>query len=275
MKPTFTQKVKSEVISSKITFTSAINILNGILYTQTNTKIHKLIINNENIKQFIEKILQILNIEYKLPKKNWLLFQIPDVFFTYKYKKEKDFFIGIFIISGSVSDIQSTSYHLEIKTKNFKFANDIQEIMEQYGIFFKMVFRKDHYLLYIKKVEQICDFLKAIGAVESYLVFEEKKIDRDYINTINRLTNFDFYNQQKIAKSYVSFLKKYKWLSENSLQDDFTFEQIIFYEIKKDNPGASLNDLVLLLEQKNVKKTKSTLGYYLKKIDKVYNKYKK
>ncbi|MCU4117410.1 DNA-binding protein WhiA [Mycoplasma zalophi] len=275
MKITFTQKVKLEVIDQKISWESAINFLNGILYTQTNTKIHKLIINNENIRKFIEKILQTLNIEYKLPKKNWLLFEIPEIFFTYKYRKKKEFFAGIFIVSGSVSDVKSTSYHLEIKTKDFKFANDIQEIMDHYGISFKMVFRKDHYLLYIKKVEQICDFLKAIGAVESYLIFEEKKIDRDYTNTINRLTNFDFYNQQKIAKSYLNFLNQYDFICANNLQNLFTYEQIIFYETKKENDGASLNDLVLLLEQKNIKKTKSTLGYYLKKIDKVYNKYKK
>ncbi|MBU4691192.1 DNA-binding protein WhiA [Mycoplasma zalophi] len=275
MKITFTQKVKLEVIDQKISWESAINFLNGILYTQTNTKIHKLIINNENIRKFIEKILQTLNIEYKLPKKNWLLFEMPEIFFTYKYRKEKEFFAGIFIVSGSVSDVKSTSYHLEIKTKDFKFANDIQDTMDHYGISFKMVFRKDHYLLYIKKVEQICDFLKAIGAVESYLIFEEKKIDRDYTNTINRLTNFDFYNQQKIAKSYLNFLNQYNFICANDLQNLFTYEQIIFYETKKENDGASLSDLVLLLEQKNIKKTKSTLGYYLKKIDKVYNKYKK
>ncbi|SHE15571.1 Uncharacterized protein conserved in bacteria [Chlamydia abortus] len=139
--------------------------------------------------------------------------------------------------------------------------------MSNYDINFKILKRKNIYVLYIKKIENICDFLRAIEAFDSYLKFEETKIERDFNNNVNRITNFDFYNQKKIASINNDFLNNYDFIKRTNNLDMFSDVELKFYELKFNNLDLSLNDLVKALEKSKIYRTKSSLSRYLEKLD--------
>ena len=54
------------------------------------------------------------------------------------------------------------------------------------------------YLLYLKKADDISNFLKVLDASNAVLQFENHRIQRDFRNSINRFNNIDISNQKKI-----------------------------------------------------------------------------
>ncbi|MBN0919334.1 DNA-binding protein WhiA [[Mycoplasma] gypis] len=269
---TFSMEIKEEIIKQKITSSLAINFINGFLYTQKDSKECLLTVHNSEIFDFIIHILQNQNIQFTNPKKNQIHFFANEEFLKKPFKKQSDFFGAIFLTTGSISDVDSTTYHLEIKFSDEQNAHEIRDIINGYGLDFKVLKRRNHYILYIKKVENICDFLKAIKAPQSYMKFEETKINRDFSNSINRLTNFDYYNQEKIAISNMKFFEEYDFILEHKLEHEFSAEQLLFFKIKRENPDLSLSELVEKLSKENLVRSKSTLNYYLSKLSKVYKK---
>ncbi|MGX9395639.1 DNA-binding protein WhiA [Mycoplasma sp. 3341] len=269
MKETFTSEIKQEIISRKITKNVAVNFIHGFLATQKDENCF-FTINKEYIRQFVFQILQTLQIEYSQPRKNQISFVVPKDIKKANYVKQNDYFAAIFLLTGSVSDVSQTMYHLEVKFSSQQKAKMIQNFLEKYDICFRLIERKKQFILYIKKVESICDFLKAIGAINAYMKFEEAKINRDYTNAVNRLTNFDFYNQQRLASKNTDFLVQYQFILDNNLVNQFTQDMLDFFELKKQNLDLGLSDLVLLMSQNGELKSKSTLYYYLKKLSKIY-----
>ncbi|QJG66931.1 DNA-binding protein WhiA [Mycoplasma phocoenae] len=268
---TFTQEIKDEIIKLKLTQRNIEEFIRGIIYSKNEHANIFLIINNADVLSYIKQALDLVLIKYEQPRKNGISFTVSKDFMNKRIKKQQDFFAGLFLVTGSVSDVNSTLYHLEIKVQNKLKADEIVKILSPYGLQFKYTKRKEYQILYIKKVEQICDFLKAIGAIESYFQFEKVKIERDMKNSTNRLINFDYYNLKKIAKVNVEFNKAYEWVINNKQEQNFTKEQMIVYKLKNEDLGSSLNDLVILLEEKGIKKSKSVIYYYIKKIIKFYN----
>ena len=72
--------------------------------------------------------------------------------------------------------------------------------------------------MYLKKSEQIGDFLKFIGALNSVFYFENQRIMRDYNNSINRVINCDIANEEKMMRSAqkqlddIEYILKHKGL---------------------------------------------------------------
>ena len=75
---------------------------------------------------------------------------------------------GAFLASGSVNSPSTSNYHLEIALNSENYAKWLSKLFGKYkngDIEPKITFRRDRYVIYFKKSDQIANFLIMIGAV--------------------------------------------------------------------------------------------------------------
>ena len=107
---------------------------------------------------------------------------------------------GAFLAAGSVNSPETSNYHLEISLNSENYAKWLSKLFARYknsNIEPKIIKRRDKYVIYFKKSDQISNFLIIIGAVSSCLEFEDVRANRDLINNANRLTNMDTANKDQ------------------------------------------------------------------------------
>ena len=72
-----------------------------------------------------------------------------------------------FIKKGFIND-PNKDYHLEILFKTKKKAEELKEIINNFGIDIKLTKKADEYMLYLKDGEEISSFLALMGARKIY-----------------------------------------------------------------------------------------------------------
>ncbi|MGL5617603.1 MAG: DNA-binding protein WhiA [Metamycoplasmataceae bacterium] len=184
------------------------------------------------------------------------------------------FFAGVFVSSGSISSLTSSSYHLEVKIKNKYVADLMLTKLNNYEFKFSEFIKNNYIILYIKKNEQISEFLKAIGSQTSFFKFFDAIISRDHKNQITRIGNLDIYNQSKLVDSNALFLENYQFIIEHNLFKKFKKDELTFYKFKSENPYLPLSQITGELSKKyNIIKTKSGLNHWLIKIRNIVDDY--
>ncbi len=221
---------------------------------------------------------------YSLEIENGLVFFDLLFGFDYRYISEnflipkkiehqdylKYFINGIFVANGSVSRPNSKFYHLEFSIDNILLADKILIKLKKYFPNFKILERKNRAVFYIKKANDVSDFLKFINAPNMVILFENSRISRDFINSINRLNNFDIYNQEKINSGFARHLIIIKQLQARNLIDDLDSKYKNFIKVRIDNPESSLVELSDIMNQKyqsNI--TKSGLNHWIRHLKKI------
>ena len=262
----FTQKIKQELISKKRNKEEIKALLEGVFCANAfeNDNEIKIKIMNKNILNNVVEFLNKSNYQFELFKNSIIIKQSFKL--NIKPKIANSYFAGIFISSGSISNINSSSYHFEIKFKDEKICDSILEFAKKH-IHFHKIKNKNYWVLYLKKNETISDFLQIIGAQQSYFEFIDSIIERDFKNQITKIFNLDLHNQNKLVDSNQLFLENLEFIKTNKLEHLFTKEQLIFYDFKKKNQFIPLSQLSeKLLRQKNIKITKSGLNHWLIKL---------
>ncbi|MDD3999479.1 MAG: DNA-binding protein WhiA [Bacilli bacterium] len=122
---------------------------------------------------------------------------------------------GTFLARGSINDPAKNKYHLELVANNRQEAELLVAILEEINIDAKIVSRKKGEVVYLKKAENIADFLKYIGASNSLFIFEDFRIKKDLNNYVNRIINCDLANEQKALKSASKQIENIAYLKEN------------------------------------------------------------
>lgn len=265
----FTLDIKKEIISKRMNKQEAVSFIQGIIYSSfiSEKKDISILIKNKELLNDLFIVLNLSNISYKLINNN-ILFKIDKVEFI-KPKNAWSFLSGVFFVCGSVSKLNSSSYHLQMSLKNKKNVEELITFVSKH-INFSYVNNKNYHTMYIKKHELIADFLYILGAQKSYFVFIESVIERDLINQSNRIYNLDIYNQSKLVDSHQIFLDNYAYIKEHKLENKFKKNELLFFEFKKNNPYYSLADLSIeFKKQKNISKTKGGLNHWLIKLRKV------
>lgn len=156
---------------------------------------------------------------------------------------------GLFLVQGSVNNPETGNYHLEVILNNIEDVIYIKDILSTVNIFPKMVERKKGFVLYLKKSEQIGDFLNFIGAVNSLFQFEDKRIKKDYNNYVNRIINCDIANEQKAMQSAKTQLENIKFLTENQGLVSLTQRLTDAILLRTTYPDYSLSELSSVSEE--------------------------
>lgn len=235
--------------------------------TKFGKKTYYLLIIDKNV----EEMLSFLKID--IYKNN-----IDELFFSneeYKY----GYLIGLFLSSGNCNDPSSSNYHLEMSFDNSNFCIECQNLinsLKEFDFNIRLIKRRNKYVLYFKKSELISSFLILIGAVECCLEFENKRVERDFINVDNRILNIEGANFKKTLDSSKSQIEDIKFLDDLIGIDNLNNQKMItLAKLRLSHEEASLNELAKLLgEELGIKVSKSNVAYILNKISALASRYK-
>lgn len=291
---TFSAQVKNEISESLLNEIENRYLLLGYIFMNAEYNNDKTILSLENMS-IARKIFKTLKYSFKLDVnmtvrvqkkfilKRLFIFEIPSSkeIFTSELntmdQSDKEgmisFIKGTFLASGSINDPKKSQYHLEILFKEEKKALYVQKILDILGYNFHIIKREKGFMLYLKASEEISDFLKLLGAVNSLFYFEDIRIYRDHKNMVNRLNNCEQANYEKSLKTSDRQLEIIRYLKDNdyySLLDEKTV-QVCEYRLRY--PEMSFQALADIISHEIDKKvTKSYINHHFRKINEVYER---
>lgn len=183
---------------------------------------------------------------------------------------------GAFLASGSVNSLDSKGYHLEIRSNNYSYLVYLQVLLATFTINAVLTkHTRKQFILYIKKADQISDFLKLISAGNSMLEFEDRKISKDFNMQITRLNNLDVSNINKSSIVGVKQVKQIKLIQKSKIYNKQPDKFKKFCQLRLQNEGSSLSELVALMKEKyNIKITRAGLNHFGRKLDRLERKIK-
>ena len=154
----------------------------------------------------------------------------------------EDVIRGMYLANGSVND-PNKLYHLEIACKEPSEAKYIIDKIAPLGLDGKVIERRSKYVFYLKKGEQIGDFLKLLGATNSLFEFENARIKRDLNNVVNRVINCDIHNSTKTKESCDRQLEDIKIIKKYMGFDNLSIRLMEAITLRVKNPDSSLQEL--------------------------------
>ena len=182
---------------------------------------------------------------------------------------------GAFLAAGSVNSPVTSNYHLEIALNSENYAKWLAKLFSKYknsNIEPKITTRRDQYVLYFKKSDQISNFLIMIGAVSSCLEFEDVRADRDLNNSYNRLTNMDTANMKRTIETGKRQAKEIRVIDKYLGIDNLgNIKERELCHLRLENEAASLQELADLMSEKFKKTiTKSNINHLFRSIHEFY-----
>lgn len=185
---------------------------------------------------------------------------------------------GAFLASGSCNSPHTSNYHLELCVNSENYAKWLSKLFGKYknsDIEPKIASRRDKYIIYFKKSDQIANFLIMIGAVESCMDFENVRIDRDMVNSANRLTNIDTANMKKRLETGKRQIKEIQHIDEMLGIDNIENDKMrILCRLRLENEDASLTELAELMgEELEHPVTKSNINHLFRSIHEMFLRY--
>lgn len=290
----FTAEIKNEISASLLDELENRNLLLGYLFVSGNFEGKKVLITLENMA-VARKIFKTLKYSYKMDikmivrtqkkfkMKKIFIFEVNDEkgIFASELKNIdlsdedslKSFIKGVFLASGSISNPSKGGYHMEMVFKDKVSAKYIMDILKKFNYNFKMLKRDKNYMLYLKSGEEISDFIKLLGTVNSLFYFEDIRIYRDHKNMVNRLNNCEQANLEKSMRTSDKQLKIIQYMKDNdylSLLDEKT-RQVAEYRLKY--PEESFQALADIISSEIDRKvTKSYVNHHFRKILETYER---
>lgn len=302
--PSFSMKVKSEIIrldsgkSEKISLLSsyirnnAIITEDSILINTENIEISKYIFNliNElysvlpiitvrksfNFKKGMSYLLKISHKkdlilkDLSLINEEGYFINIPRRYIYEDDEDKKSYIRGLFLATGSVNDPKTARYHLEFLIDDYDYSLFVCELLDYYNLNSKLIERNNGFMVYIKEAEKISDFLKILKAFNSVLYYEDIKAYREHKNLVNRLNNCEQANVEKTINSALSQVNDID-LIEKTIGLDALDEKLKIVAIyRKKYKEVSLSELSRIISIENgINLTKSGLNHRMRKIKEI------
>ena len=184
---------------------------------------------------------------------------------------------GAFLACGSVNSPLTSNYHLELTLNSENYAKWLSKLFGKYknsNIEPKITKRREQFVLYFKKSDQIANFLIMIGAVSACMEFENVRVDRDFANSANRLANSDMANMKKTIDTGRRQQAEIRVIDEklgiNNIPNIKERELAI---LRLEYESASLSDLANMLSEKLGKPvTKSNVNHLFISLHKLYER---
>lgn len=178
---------------------------------------------------------------------------------------------GAFLGGGSVSNPERT-YHLEFVTGNEEHANDLSNLINEFGLNSKIVMRKEIYVIYLKEANQIVDVLNIIGAHQALLKLEDVRVLKDVRNNINRLVNCETANLSKTINASLNQTENIMYIDKKVGINKLPIKLREIAEIRLSNRELSLKEIGELL---NPPVGKSGVNHRFRKIEEIAEDLKK
>lgn len=178
------------------------------------------------------------------------------------------FTAGVFLSCGSISNPEK-EYHFEFAVSNSRLYEDMSNILKSIGMPFKMVKRKNIFVMYLKESESIEDMITFIGASQCTIELMNVKIYKDVRNRINRVSNCEVANLDKTVNASLNQRRDIAFIDETigiGTLSDILQETA---KLRMENPDASLKELG---EMHETPIGRSGINHRLKKISEIAEK---
>ncbi|WP_027122084.1 DNA-binding protein WhiA [[Mycoplasma] imitans] len=292
---TFSQEVKSEICDQTLDQTNAKYFLNGVIFDKlqlTSDDHQSYISQHPKTIIFLKKILILLNQELKneikhthrinqLKKHEYeLIFKLDPTLLSLgkselNEQQLRAFFGGLFLSVGNLSTFDAKDHHLELIFSYEHKALLINDLLMQSGFNnFKLITRKNKYILYLKKTQEIIDFLAFINAFSCMFKYEDNNLKRKMVRKIQLSNNLDIVNltktidlNNKLIPMIEAIVNTVEFNDQKPLFKSYCYTKL-------NNPSASLAELSELLIKQGHQITRTGLGHYNKKIRTLYKQLK-
>lgn len=225
-------------------------------------------------KRFQTKTMYILtlkDIESVLFDMNNIVRNILD----YSSPEKASFIKGVFLANGSINDPKKSKYHLELLISDEELAKLVHKLLLSLKFSSKILKRDKGYMVYIKASEQISDFIKMLGAINSLFYYEDIRIYRDHKNMVNRLNNCEQANVEKSMRSANIQLDNIDYLKENDLLSLLDEKTKLVIEYREKYPETTLQELADIISlETDTKITKSGINHHFRKIKELVERHK-
>lgn len=216
-------------------------------------------------------ILTIKDIESVLFDMNNIVKNIMD----YSSPEKASFIKGVFLANGSINDPKKSKYHLELLISDEELAKLVHKLLLSLKFSSKILKRDKGYMVYIKASEQISDFIKMLGAINSLFYYEDIRIYRDHKNMVNRLNNCEQANVEKSMRSANIQLDNIDYLKENDLLSLLDEKTKLVIEYREKYPETTLQELADIISlETDTKITKSGINHHFRKIKELVERHK-
>ncbi len=155
------------------------------------------------------------------------------------------FLRGAFLAGGSVTD-PARGYHLELSTGHESVCREIHALLLEMGFEPRDAVRGRNWITYFKKSAAIEDLLTTLGAPLSAMGVMQAKVEKHMTNAMNRLTNCDMANADKVTGAAADQLAAIRRIEAGPGLDSLpqALQEAALLRIA--NPSCSLADLAQL-----------------------------
>lgn len=193
-----------------------------------------------------EQVNELLD-ELKLADSLMLDSGVPD-YVKAERAQQPAYLRGAFLGNGSIHNPESGEYQLSLANVYQEHAEDLQEIFRNFNLNARVIERKNRYILYLSKAEEIMDFLTLIGAMQARLKFEEAKIMREMRGLANRQSNFENANINKTVSAAQEAILAIQFLTEKQELVKLAPSLQRVAQLRIAHPEMSIKELGELLE---------------------------
>lgn len=172
---------------------------------------------------------------------------------------------GAFLAAGSISNPEK-SYHIEIVCGTQGKAEQIQTLINSFGLDAKVILRKKSYVVYLKEGSQIVDLLNIMEAPIALMDMENVRILKEMRNSVNRKVNCETANINKTVSAAVKQVEDIQFIQSTIGLKNLpeTLQEIA--EIRLTYPNATLKELGDFLSEPL---GKSGVNHRLRKISEI------
>ena len=160
---------------------------------------------------------------------------------------KKSFARAAFMMCGAVSHPEK-GYHIEIAAPTEALASFIAEQIAAFDISVKITMRKSKAVVYIKRAEDISDFLTLLGAGGAMLAFENIRVKKEVSNRVNRQLNCDNSNINRAVNAAEAQIRDIRYIDSELGLDKLPAPLREMAITRANNPEMPLAELGEMME---------------------------
>jgi cell division protein WhiA len=223
------------------------------------------------IEQKIDRLLNDLGLSFSesiIPERKWIT-----------EDEVSGYLAGLFLACGSVNDPESSNYHLEFAVNDNEGASEIKRMLtriKKISFSSKITQRRNKYILYIKRSDQIANLLIYMGATDSTLEYENIRVARDFINSDNRVQICETANMKKIINAANKQIKDIRFLDDLVGIENINNEKLTHLaKLRLEDDSASMGDLAIKLSKLlNHSVSKSNINHMFRSLHRLAERYR-
>lgn len=180
------------------------------------------------------------------------------------------FVIGLFLGGGMISDPAKKHYYLELafidSTDSEVVLKKLLALKDEKRCSFKPIKRREKYLLYLKRSDEIAVFLAYIGAPFMMMEYENTRLTKDYVNNENRLNICVQANYEKAAATAAKNLEDIELIERRVGLFAFDEKTRTAIDIRKNYIDASYTEIAAMMNDRSIPITKSGVVHIFTKL---------